>query len=437
LLSEIHVDMTALLVTGVTAVITGLVVGAAPGLQVTSVSLLAALKAQPRGFTASAWQSRLRSSLVIGELALACILLVGSGLLLRSFVQLLSEDLGFEPTRAVAVRIDPNGALSPVERGAFAADVRRRIAAVPGVDAVGISDMLPLDRNRQWDLGRTGDDRRYWPAAFVYMTSPEYLEAMRIPVRAGRDFSEHDTSTSQPVIILSETIARQFWPRRDPIGQTVVSDKERRVVGVVADVRQTSLEEGAVAQMYLPITQAGPASWHLVIRSALPLETLASHVRAALRERDPNLVTTEFRPLEYFVERATSPRRFLLSLLTGFSFIALLLACVGIYGIISYGVAQRSREIGVRMALGATAADVRRDVLGGTLRLTLTGLLIGVAGALLCARLVSSLLFETTPTDPITFSATTLLLVTVSLVAGFVPAQRAARIEPMEALRAE
>jgi ABC-type antimicrobial peptide transport system permease subunit len=189
--------------------------------------------------------------------------------------------------------------------------------------------------------------------------------------------------------------------------------------------------------MYLPITQAGPASWHLIIRSMLPIETLAPQVRAALRERDPNLVTTEFRPLEYLVERATSPRRFLLSLLSGFSLIALLLACLGICGIVSYGVAQRSREIGVRMALGATAADVRRDVLGGTLRLTLTGLLIGVAGALAGARLVSSLLFETTPTDPITFAAMTLLLVTVSLVAGFVPAQRAARIQPMEALRAE
>jgi putative ABC transport system permease protein len=193
----------------------------------------------------------------------------------------------------------------------------------------------------------------------------------------------------------------------------------------------------SVAQMYLPITQAGPASWHLIIRSMLPIETLAPQVRAALRERDPNLVTTEFRPLEYLVERATSPRRFLLSLLSGFSLIALLLACLGICGIVSYVVAQRSREIGVRMALGATAADVRRDVLVGTLRLTLTGLLIGVAGALAGARLVSSLLFETTPTDPITFAAMTLLLVTVSLVAGFVPAQRAARIQPMEALRAE
>jgi putative ABC transport system permease protein len=437
LLTEIHVDTTALVVTGATAVITGLIVGAAPGLQVTSVSLLTALKAQPRGFTAGGWQSRLRSGLVVAELALACILLVGSGLLLRSFFQLLSHDLGFQATRAVAVRVDPNSALSPAERGAFAADVQRRVTAIAGIEAVGITDMLPLDRNRQWDLGRTGDDRRYWPSAFVYMTSPGYLDAMRIPLRAGRDFSAHDMADSRSVIILNETIARQLWPDRDPIGQSVVSDVERRVVGVVADVRQTSLEESAVAQMYLPITQADPVSWHLVIRSMLPINTLATQVRAALRERDPNLVTTEFRPLESLVERATSPRRFLLSLLSGFSSIALLLACLGIYGIVSYGVAQRSREIGVRMALGATAGDIRRDVLGGTLRLTLTGLLIGVAGALAGARLVSSLLFETASTDPITFTATTLLLVTVSLVAGFVPAQRAARIDPMQALRAE
>jgi ABC-type antimicrobial peptide transport system permease subunit len=229
-----------------------------------------------------------------------------------------------------------------------------------------------------------------------------------------------------------------LYPGRDPIGLPVrVGADDCRIVGVVSDVRQMSLEEASGLQMYLPHTHVSPASSDLIIRSTLPPASLAASVRQAVSALNPTLIASEFRPVTDLVDRSVSPRRFLVSLIGGFAGLALLLASLGVYGVVSYAVSQRVREIGVRMALGATGRDVRRHVLGGTMRLTLLGVLIGLAVSLALGRVLAALLFGTSPTDPASFAGTAVVLTSVALIAGYVPALRASRIEPMTALRTE
>ncbi len=307
-----------------------------------------------------------RSTLVVVEVALASVLLVGAGLLLRSFVHILDVDLGFQPSRATAVRLEVSSQLDDNARRARLFAAARRAAQVPGVEATGLTDALPLDRNRTWGIGVPGQT---YPTAstrcaFIYITGPGYFRAMGIPLVKGRDFTEHDTAESAAVGILNETLARQLYPDRDPIGQPAQTGSTKfTIVGVVADVRQSSLDETPATQMYLPYARGGGVSSDLIVRSTLPASSLVASLRSALKEVDPTMSAPEVRPLKDLVDRAVSPRKFLLSLLAGFAGVGLLLASLGIYGVISYGVAQRVQEIGVRMALGATAGNVQRQVL--------------------------------------------------------------------------
>jgi hypothetical protein len=263
---------------------------------------------------------------------------------------------------------------------------------------------------------------------------------MAIPIKAGRDISVDDTAERPRVVLVNETLAQMLWPGQNALGRLAHTGDVTRplhVIGVVGDVRQTSLEEGSSPQMYLAYAQVGGAGTELVIRSTLSPAVLASSVRAALGAIDPALVTSAIRPIETLVERAVSPRRFLLRLLGGFAGLALLLACLGIYGVVSYAVSQRVQEIAVRMALGATAGGVCREVLAGTLRLAAAGVGLGLIASFGLARLIAALLFGTSPTDSTTFAGTALLLTTVAVVAGAVPALRASSINPISALRAE
>jgi predicted permease len=264
---------------------------------------------------------------------------------------------------------------------------------------------------------------------------------MGIEIKRGRDFADEDTATSQPVIILSETLARQLLQDRDPLGRLLNGDPKNpyRVIGIVGDVRQNGLDEGPMPQMYVVETQQAdtPGSANLVVRTALAPTALAASVRATVGAVDPSLTSTDLRPIEMLVDRSVSPRRLLLTLLLAFAGLALLLACLGIYGVVSYGVSQRVQEIGVRMALGATAADVGRQVIGGTMRLAIVGVTLGLLLAYVVAQLIASLLFGTSPSDVATFAGTAAVLTLVAVVAGAVPALRAARVDPMTALRAE
>ena len=439
LLHHVSVDGMALAVTAAVAVVTGLLFATVPALKVSGRAPQHALQEHSRGSIDHVGHAWVRPSLVIMEIAMAALLLVGAGLLGRSFMQLVQVDLGFQPARAVATRLDTMWEMTPDQRTTLYGELARRAAALPGVEAVGLTDALPLDRDRTWGVLVPGRryEKRPPPLAFAYVAGPGYLRAMGIPLRAGRDFTESDTPSSARVAMVNQTLARTLYPDVDPVGRTIlVLGNEVRIVGVVADVRQTSLDERPVPQVYMALTQNSGGSVDLVVRTTLPPSTLAPALRSALAGVDPRLATTEVRPIEDLVERALSPHRFLLSLLAGFSALALTLASVGIYGVVSYGVSRRVPEIGVRMALGATGSDVRRHILAETLRLALAGIAVGVVASLALTRVISSLLFATSPTDPATFVLMMLTLGCVALVAGYLPALRASRVEPMQALRA-
>jgi predicted permease len=441
LLQAVQVDATALGFTLLVAVSTGLLFGIVPALQISGADEHDALRDSTRGSSEGQGRAWIRGSLVVSEVALACVLLVGAGLLLRSFVTLLDVDLGFQPENAVAWRVDAGNRFdnsAPGERVAFYERVIAAFKAVPGVESVGFTDTLPLGRNRGWGIRAKGVDYpKGGPGAQPRMVDHGYIQTMRIPVIAGRNFSDYDTRDSEKVIVLNEATARELWPGQDPIGQVaLVGRDEWRVIGVVQNVRHSSLEEEAGNEMYMNVRQQGDwGAVDVVVRTKLPVEAIAPGIRAALRSLDPNLPAGDFQTLGQIVDRAVSPRRFTLLLLGAFTAVALLLASLGIYGVVSYAVNQRTQEIGIRMALGASAGSVRWRVIKKTLVLATIGIAIGAAGSLALSRLMGSLLYGVAPSDPLTFAAMMLVLTLIALVAGYIPARRASRIDPMSVLR--
>jgi predicted permease len=438
LLSAVGVDGRAVGFTLVAAVLTGVLFGVLPALSVGSVAVGDELKEGTRGTTRGtrAW---VRNSLVVGEIALACTLLVGTGLLSRSFLRVLDVDLGFQPARASALRVDPSFRFkSFAEENAYIDDVLARTRALPGILAAGFSDALPFAGDRSWGVAGVGQvyPSRQTTDAYIRVVSDGYFQAAGIPVREGRSFTDRDRATSEPVVIVNETLARTLWPGQQAVGQKVTQGGGRRVVGIVADVRHQALEMAGGPEMYLPMRQTADYSlMDLVVRTALPEAELTSQVRAALRPIDPNLPVHAFQPLQELVDRAVSPRKFLVVLLAGFAGFALLLASLGIYAVISQSVNQRTPEIGIRMALGASATDVQRRILLDTLGLAGVGLVLGLGFSRILTAAIGTLLFGVTPGDPATFVGMAVLLAVVATLAGYLPAWRASRIDPMVTLR--
>ncbi len=441
LLSDIRVDSAALAWTLLLTLLVGLLFGLAPGFTLSRGNLQNALKDAGRGSSEGREHGRMRSVLVVSEVALACVLLVSAGLFLRSFLRLLDVDLGFEPSHASVIKVDYDDAGNAARRSAILQDILQRVRAIPGVEAAGSTDMLPLDRNRSWDLLAKGKvfSKDVNDDAFVYVVSPGYLTAMGMHLIKGRDFTWQDSDTSEPVIIINEAAARREWPGEDPIGRLAqgIGDKDSRVVGVIADVRESSLEDSASPAVLVPVTQQIPEGTELILRSQLPPESLASGVMSTLRMLNPEQPATELRPVQQLVDHAVSPRRFFVLLVAIFAALGLLLAALGIYGVISYSVTRQTQEIGIRMALGATPGRIRFGVLAKTLRLALFGIAIGAFASFAASKLIASLLFKTEPTDPATFLAVLLLLLGVAILAGYLPALRATRIDPTIALRCE
>jgi predicted permease len=439
LLSTVRVDGTVLVWTLLISTGAAILFGLAPALRTSGGNLQESLKDGGHGATEGRKHDRMRSTLVVTEIALACVLLVGAGLLLRSFLRVLDVDLGFEPSRAAAISVDYDDGGNAAKQAAIWQDVVGRALAIPGVERAGISDNLPMSRNRSWGIAAKGEQNPNgrFVGVFVYIVSPGYLEAMGMRLREGRDIRWDDLTNNRNVVIINETVARRLWPGQDPIGRTAVAGgADDEVIGVIADVRESSAEENAGAQMYLPATkQFGPEGCNLVVRSKLPPSALAMSVMKTLRQMNPGQPATEFKPIQSLVDHSTSPRRFFVLLVGLFAGLGVLLASLGIYGVISYSVTRQRHEIGIRMALGATHSRVQLDVISKTLRLTLIGIAAGTIASFAVARLISSLLFQTAPTDPITFAGMVILLTAVALLAGYLPARRASKIEPMTALR--
>jgi predicted permease len=440
LLSSVRIDGPGLGFTLLAAVVTGVLFGLLPAIQAPRFAVQDALKDYGRGLSAGRGNTWIRNGLVISEIAFACVLLVGAGLLIRSFVRVLDVNLGFQPERAGALRIDPSVRFSnAAQQNAYFDEVLRRTRSIPGIASAGITDVLPFGGDRSWMVRAKGqvyaEGQR--PDAFIRVVSDGYFEAVGIPLRAGRVFTQGDRAAGDPVVVINETLARTLWPGQDAVGKSMTQDGGRRVVGVVGDVRHYALEETGGPEMYLPLRQTGDYSAvDLVVRTTLPPDTLASAVREALRPIDPNLPAREFQTLRELVDRAVSPRRFLVVLLGGFAVFALLLASLGIYGVISYSVSQRVQEIGIRMALGASATDLQGRILLQTLGLAGIGLALGMIASRVLASALGSFLFGVTASDPATFIGMGALLVAVAALAGYVPAWRASRIDPMVALRA-
>ena len=439
LLSEVRIDARVLGFTLVAALLTGLLFGLVPALQVQDLKLHDTLKDSNRGSSQGRGHAWIRGGLVVSEIALACVLLVGAGLLIRSFLRVLDVNVGFRPERAAALRIDPNASYKTQEqKNSYFTEALHRVTDVRGIEAAGLSDSLPLGHNRSWGVAAKGVQYtpETYPFGFPRIISDGYFHAMGVPLRAGRDFTERDTKGALPVIILNETCARNLWPGEDPIGKIVAEDVDRTVVGVVGDVHHMALEEGSGNEFYIPMRQTQDyGTVDLVVRTSLPTAELASRLREALRPIEPDLPTGNLRTLETLVDRAVSPRRFVVLLLGGFAGFALVLASLGIYAVISYSVSQRTQEIGIRMALGASAERLERSILFETLGLAGIGMVVGVVASWVLARTLSGLLFGVTSSDPVTFVGMLVILTAVAAIAGYLPARRAARIDPMSALR--
>ncbi len=443
LLTSVHLDGAALTWTLLVTVVTGLLFGLLPGLKIASGPLQEALKDAGGGGGKGVRHTRLRAALVISEVALACVLVVGAGLLLRSFLRVLDVDLGFQPDQAASIKLDYDDSAPTAEAGA--AKLKQafqqaiaRVSALPGVEAAGIVDYLPLGPNRAWGAphpqGKTYADGAL-PSPLVYVCSPGYFRAMGMRVR-GRDFTWDDNLKSPNVVLINAAAAKVYWPGEDAVGRMLVSGNQQlHVIGVVDDVHASSVEDEKGWQIYYSTLQNGPNGAQLVVRSKVPPATLAGSVLRALREVNPGQTAAEFRPIRTIVDRAVSPRRFFVLLVGIFAALGLTLAALGIYGVIAYGVTQQTQEIGLRMALGASRARVQMGVLLKTLWLVVYGLGVGTVVSLGVGRLLASMLYGTQPTDGVTYAGMVVMLLLVALAAGYLPAWRASRINPMVALR--
>lgn len=439
LLSRVGVDGPALAAATLVAAIVGIVVGVLPALQAPS-DANDALKDGSRGATRGVGHTRVRSALVVAEIGAALVLLIASSLLVRSFVRVLDTNLGFTPERLARLRVDPPTRFRDLSTAtAYYDAVLERIRSVPGISGASVNDLLPFTGDRSWGMvaeGRTYP-RGQMPEGFVRVVHTDYFRTMGIPLREGRDFNMGDTPESPLVVIINQSMAHTLWPDRDALGQRMQQGKDLlTVVGVVGDTRHTTLESAFTGEVYYPLRQRfGFSRVDLIVRSSLPVAQLAASARAVLEPTAPQAAKGQWTTMQELIDGVASPRRFVVMLLGGFAAFAVLLAAIGIYALISFGVTQRRQEIGIRLALGAAASDVRNSVMQGTLRLAVIGAALGLVGAALLVPTMSSMLFGVRWSDPTSFGAALAILLVVAAVAGLLPAHRASRVDPSVALR--
>ncbi len=448
-LAEVTIDLRVLAFTVGVAVATSVLFGLAPALASTGSVLARVIAGAGRGAVGGG--TRTRKTLVVCEMALAVVLLVGAGLLVRSYDALQQVNPGFNPDHVLTASISLPAAKYPdsADDGRFTSALVERLASAPGVESAAVAFGLPFSVgfNAATSFTRPGEtDSADTPSAGMRIVTPGYFKTMGIPLRAGRGFDAHDDETGAEVVLINETAARRFWPDRNPIGDQIhvgvrLASNERSgqktIVGVVADVKYGGLDSKAGPEIYLPYAQQRVDSYTVALRTSGDPLAVGPALREAVGALDRELPVADLEPMAGLIGASVAERRFTMLLLVAFAVVAATLAAIGIYGVLAYLVGQRTPEIGVRMALGAAPRDVARLFVREGMALTAVGLALGVAGALAATRALTSLLFGVTATDTVTFVSVALALGAVALAASYVPARRAARVDPMNALRTE
>jgi len=455
-LSEVTISPSVLFFALLVSILTGVVFGLAPALQAASPNQISSLREGSRGSGSSKRQMRVSSALVASEIALSLILLIGAGLFLRSFWQILQVRPGFNPHHVVTAQMwlsypnDPtqNRYFTTPKRAAFMREVLRRVSALPGVEeaSIGGGGSLPLVPARNQVPftieGRPADSERTPVAEFASVT-PGHFHALEIPLLSGRNLTDADDDKGQPVAVVDEAFAHQYWPGDTPIGKRVrpgsflSTSPWLNIIGIVGNVKSESLETQVVPHIYLSDFQSPSYSSVVYARTAADPGKIGDAIRREVQSVDPDVPVFAVRSMEEVVARSMAERRFALEILGFFAFIALLLACIGIYGVMAYTFSQRTHEIGIRIALGAQRQHILRLALGEGMLLVAFGLAAGLFGALLLTQFLRSMLFAVKPTDPVTFIAIAALLTAVALLACYIPAHRATRVDPLVALREE
>ena len=444
-LTGVRVNAQALLFTLSASVATALIFGLVPAWQATRGDLNQTLRDGGRGAAGNVRSSRLRAALVSAEVALSVVVLVGAGLLIKSFNRLLNVEAGFRAENLLTLNLPMVEFKDPQRRANLASEVIARVAQIPGVQAVGGGTALPplnAQRATRFAVQGLSNEGGLRTSYFIAVT-PDYFRALGTPMTEGSDFTPLDTEASHKVVVINRTMARALFPNESAVGKRLQlvnsehSNEWREIVGVVGDVRYSGLDDPGEAAIYTPFAQT-PFQWsNLMIRASVPPETLVQSVRAAVASVNSSLQPANFRTMDQLVSDSVAQPRFNTVLLAAFAALALALAAVGIYGVIAYSVTQRTPEIGVRVALGARSRNVVSLVLKQGMTPVFIGALIGLGGAWALTRLISGLLFEVSATDPATFAAVALLLMTIALLACYIPARRATKIDPLVALRCE
>jgi putative ABC transport system permease protein len=439
----IGMDLGVLSFALVVSLLTGVVFGTLPALRLSRIDLNAALREEGRGSSRGHGRAQMSSLLVIGQIALSLLLLVGAGLLLHSFRKLLRVDPGFEARNVLSMNVSLSTTkyAKPVQQIAFFDEMLRKVSAVPGVRSAAISAALPLTWKRITPMlpeGQPDVPLSQRPFLDIEAVSPGWFQTMRVPLVRGREFSDADNAQTPKVAIVNETFAHRFWPNQNPVGKRIVVGRgpdTSEVVGVSADVRNKGLAQDAQAQIYVPFPQLPWANMNLLLRTTVSPESITSAVRAQIAAVDPDQPINNVKTVEELVDSSRGQSRFIAFLLGVFSATALVLALIGIYGVLAYSVAERRQELGIRLALGAKREDILLLILRRGFMLAAVGISIGLVAALLLARLMANLLYKVGTYDPETFILAPLTFLSIALVASYLPARRAMKVDPAEALK--
>jgi putative ABC transport system permease protein len=442
LLSGVSIDWRVLAFTVAISVLTGLIFGLTPSFQLSKPDLNSVLRDDGRGNTGNRHRGRARDLLVIAQVSLSMVLLIGSGLLIRSFLRLRSVNPGFDAKNVLTLELSlppAKYAKRPQLIGFYDAVVRQ-LQTIPGVDSVSISTALPAFATHQTPALFEGQPPAVLgkrPVINIQQISPDYAKTLRVPMIAGRSFTEHDDAQAPPVALINQTTAKRFWPDERAVGKRVwVGNLPNpfEIVGVLADVKNYGLGEAAHPEVFLPLPQLPWSLLYVNMRASVDPRSLISSARREIAAVDRDQPVTRIMTAEESLESTSAEPRFTTFLLGIFAATAFVLALIGIYGLIAYSVAQRTQELGIRIALGASRGDIFKLVMGGGLSITLIGIGIGLAGSLALTRLLASQLFETSPTDLVTLAGCAALFTAVSAIASYLPARRATRIDPATSL---